>query len=275
MKILVLSDLHNDHVPFEPFVWEPSRNDRRRVDEDADVVVLAGDIDEGVRGLVWARDAFPDKPVIYVAGNHEFYGQYWNKNLKKSREKAAELGIHFLENDALELGGVRFLGCSLWTDFKLFGEDVRHGSIIEARERMNDYVRVKLDRKPGENQDFRWAKSRKLIPQLTMRRHAASAAWLEERLTEGDPAKTVVVTHHAPHRLSIPAEFEKDLLSPGYASDLTRLLGRSAVWIHGHVHNRFDYQVNGTRIVCNPRGYSTQKDGPDNKEFDPALIVEV
>ena len=29
---------------------------------------------------------------------------------------------------------------------------------------------------------------------------------------------------------------------------------RAQLWIHGHTHDSFDYVVNGTRVVCNPRG---------------------
>ena len=90
---------------------------------DADVVILAGDIHHGVRGLTWARKQFPEQEVIYIAGNHEYYGQVWAALLPQFRRKAKELGIHFLDNDAVELAGVRFLGTTLWTDFDLHGID--------------------------------------------------------------------------------------------------------------------------------------------------------
>lgn len=269
VKLLVLSDLHNDIRPFSPEVAG------RRIDEEADVVVLAGDIHEGVQAQIWARQAFPDKEIVMVAGNHEFYGRFWNRNLRKMREKATELGIHFLENDALELFGLRFLGCTLWTDFLLYGEVFRFGSMSDARHRLNDYLRIKLDRKPGENQDWREMRSVKLLPELTRRRHRESAEWLDAQLSQGDPAKTVVVTHHAPHAKSVPAFFAGDPLTPAYASDLSRLLGRSAVWIHGHIHDNADYMCGDTRVLCNPRGYPNAKGNPMNEGFNPSFIVEV
>jgi Icc-related predicted phosphoesterase len=272
MKLLILSDLHNDISSM------PTEIDGRRIDSEADVVVLAGDIHEGVQSPMWAREAFPDKPIVLVAGNHEFYGRYWNRNLRKIREKSEQLGIHFLENDAVEIDGVRFLGCTLWTDFMLFGETMRSTSMATAREKMNDYQRIKLDRKPGENADWREVRSVKLIPELTRRRHRESAEWLDRHLDAGDPAKTVVVTHHAPSDKSIPVQFEGHVLSPVYASNLHQLLGRSALWIHGHIHERCDYMAGDTRVVTNPRGYPLRPGSrakQENARFDPFFTVEI
>lgn len=267
MKILVLSDLHIDIGPF-PVVY-----DGRRIDEEADVIVLAGDIHEGVQAPMWARENFPDKPIIMVAGNHEFYGRMWNRNLRKMREKADDLGIHFLENDSVEIEGVRFLGCTLWTDFDIHGEDVRNESMATARRRMNDYARIKLDRKPGENKDWREFRTISLIPALSQRRHRESVDWLQQQFDQGDPARTVVVTHHAPHPRSVPKDYEYHELTPAYASDMTRLMGNSKVWIHGHIHENADYEVNGTRVVANPRGYTGKI--VDNPAFNPFFTVEI
>ncbi|MFZ5566999.1 MAG: metallophosphoesterase [Pseudomonadota bacterium] len=269
MKLLVLSDLHNEASVMSPFV------DGRRIDTDADVVVLAGDIHEGVQAPIWSRQAFPDKEIILVAGNHEFYGRYWKRNLRKIREKSAQLGIHFLENDAVEIGGIRFLGCTLWTDYCLYGEERRRESMNAAHTLMTDFRLIKLDRKPDENQDWREFRVVKLIPQLTLRRHVQSAAWLDAQLALGDPDKTVVVTHHAPLGMSIPKQFQGDKLSPAYASNLLHLVGRSELWIHGHVHESMDYRYGKTRVVCNPRGYQTPSGEHLNGLFQPVLIVEI
>lgn len=269
MKILVLSDLHIDIGPF-PVVY-----DGRRIDAEADVVVLAGDIHEGVHAPMWAREAFPDKPIIMVAGNHEFYGRYWNRNLRKIREKSVELGIHFLENEAVELFGVRFLGCTLWTDYCLYGEERRRESMREALSLMTDFRRIKLDRKSGENQDWREFRVVKLIPQLTLRRHVQSAVWLDQQLAMGDPDKTVVVTHHPPLGQSIPEYYQGDKLSPAYASNLTQLVGRSKLWVHGHVHDNSDYTYGMTRVICNPRGYPTPSGSLLNELFQPSLVIEI
>lgn len=266
MKLLVLSDLHLAHLSFSAV------HAGHRVDDEADVVVLAGDIDDGVAGFRWARETFPDKPIVYVAGNHEFYGRHWTHHIDAMREAANKYDVDFLEADGIDLGGVRFLGCSLWTDFELFGPDKKSDALRLAKSSMNDYHCIKVSR----TAEFYWVHSKTLIPALTERRHRGSVEWLEKKLEGGaDPAKTVIVTHHAPHPSSIPARFSSDLLSTCYASDLTRLMGKAVLWIHGHMHHSVDYVVNGTRIVANPRGYPHKNGGMENGDFNPALIVEI
>lgn len=270
MKLLLLSDLHLDHQPFSAV-----GSDGRRWDDGADAVMLAGDIDEGLKGLRWARQAFPDKPIVYVAGNHEFYRRDWVRHLRDMRVLAKELDIHFLERDSVEIAGVRFLGCTLWTDFEINGLEQAQACMREAQRCMNDYRLIRFLRSSG-SAEFFWVRSKHIVPALTLRRHRDSVAWLEDALSQGSPERTVVVTHHAPHPRSVPAAYEGDPLTPAYASDLERLMGRSALWVHGHMHESCDYMVRGTRVVCNPRGYShgTPPRG-ENDSFSPGLLIEI
>lgn len=268
MKLLILSDLHLDLAPM------PLEVNARRIDEDADLVILAGDIHEGTAGLHWSRQSFPDKPIVYVAGNHEFYGHTWGGLLVDLRGTAAKLGISFLENDVLNFGGVRFLGCSMWTDFLLDGESRQAGAMQVAQSWLSDYhwIRVgpsDIPLDPGRTHTAR------LDVEMTLQRHQQSVAWLEQELFKGLPQTTVVVTHHGPHPNSVPAQFLGDPLSPAFVSNLERLMGQACLWVHGHVHASMDYQVKGTRIVCNPRGYWLRLDGLENKRFQPAYLVEV
>ena len=265
MKILVLSDLHLTHMPFFAL------HEGVRVDQEADVVVLAGDIDEGVGGFRWARETFPDKPIVMVAGNHEYYEQHWTTHLDSMHEAARKYDIEYLEAQTIDMAGVRFLGATLWTDFALFGSDRKSDVMRLAKNRMMDYQSIKITR----TAEFYWVNSKRLIPELTECRHCGSVEWLEKELEGQDPAKTVIVTHHAPHHNSIPAHFASDPLSAAYASDLTRLMGKAGLWIHGHVHHNLDYTVNGTRVVANPRGYPNQHGSMENAGFKPAFIVEV
>ena len=110
MRVAILSDLH---IEFEPF--EPPPQVRQ-----ADLVILAGDIHNGIAALDWARRTFPGQRLVQVAGNHEFFGGCWQTTLSQLRHAAAALDIHLLENDAVEIDGVQFLGATLWTDFRLF-----------------------------------------------------------------------------------------------------------------------------------------------------------
>ena len=266
MKILVLSDVHLSHRPFAVVI------DGARLDEHADVVVLAGDIDDGLGGFRWAREAFPDKPIVMVAGNHEFYEMRWMRHVDDMREAANIHDIDFLEADGVDLGGVRFLGCTLWTDFELFGAEKKTTAMRVARAQMNDFHCIRLSRYA----EFHWAHSKYLMPELTVLRHQGSVQWLAKKLGKGtDPKKTVVVTHHAPHPNSVPPYFAKDMLSAAYASDLTQLMGKAGLWIHGHMHHSVDYNASGTRIVSNPRGYMHKNGGFENARFNPALLVEI
>jgi Icc-related predicted phosphoesterase len=265
MKMLVYSDLHLDHGPFNPIL-----ENGIRVDEQADLVVLAGDINNGISGIKWGREAFPDKPILYVMGNHEFYGGHWDRTLERARELATEFDVHLLENDSLKVGEVTFLGATLWTDFRLFGED-RFAAFSEARERMNDYRQIKISR----SAEMYWVKSKNLIPDLTSRRHRRSLEWMDSQLDGADPAKTVIISHHAPHLKSIPQEYKEDILSCCYASDLSRYMGKAKLWIHGHVHESVDYHLNGTRVISNPRGYRLRTGKVQNPRFEMQLLVSV
>lgn len=268
MKLLILSDLHLDMAPMT------AERGVLCADQGADLVILAGDIDEGTRGLHWARKTFPDKPIVYVSGNHEFYEHSWGGLLAQMHETAGALDIDFLENQVVEFGGFRFLGCSLWTDFMLDGEQRQPGAMQVAQSWLNDYKWIEVEQQDIPS-DMGWMKPSTLDAELTVRRHKESLAWLEQELSKGKPETTVVVTHHAPHPNSVPAKFLGDPLSPAFVSDLERMMGKSCLWVHGHVHASMDYQVRGTRVVCNPRGYWRSIGGPENKEFRPDWLVEI
>ncbi|MFN9476515.1 metallophosphoesterase [Acidovorax sp.] len=153
MKILVLSALHIEHAPFNPPLESAS---------SADVVVLAGDIYQGVYAVWWARLTFPDKPIVLVAGNHEFYRGHWGKALDAIREAAHVHDVHFLEDAAVMVGDAWFLGATLWTDFEYFGADLRDAAERAARSYLADYRLI-----DG------------CTPQASIDRQMASRAWLE------------------------------------------------------------------------------------------------
>jgi Icc-related predicted phosphoesterase len=266
MKLLIYSDIHLERQQFAP----------GKAANDADVVVLAGDIGEGTNGLIWARRAFPDKPIVMVLGNHEFFGgRDFDSFVDEAQSKASDLDIHLLECGEVTIGEMRFLGTTLWTDFELFSPDA--GDLQQLKQEAQTFIK---DYSPGQIK----AKSLlvnsgecggSLTPEHTIRRHWESRTWLEEALTKGDPAKTVVVTHHCPSLQSIPPQFrigEASKFSPVYASNLDYLWGRSTLWIHGHVHESCDCDMQGTRVVCNPMGYSSRELGPQNPRFTDLLI---
>ncbi|HEX2211318.1 MAG TPA: metallophosphoesterase [Longimicrobium sp.] len=248
MKIHLLSDLHTEFAPFDP---PPT---------DADVVILAGDTSPGTRGIAMAKAWFPDRPVLYVAGNHEYYGEAYPRLDQKLAAAADEAGVHFMQNREVVLDGVRFLGCTLWTDFEVFG--ARHNAMDAARVAMNDFRAIRVD--PAY---------RRFRPDDARAIHQHSLRWLTERLDAPFDGTTVVVTHHAPSLRSIKPPYREHPATPAYASDLEWLLdGRAALWVHGHTHLCVDYEIGGTRVVANQRGY-VPEDPVDG--FDPGKILEV
>jgi len=253
MKLQILSDLHLGVAGMEP---EPT---------DADLIILAGDIARPAAGSDWAKRL--EKPVLYVAGNHEFYGNELQRTIDEFRSRCAGSNVRFLERDELIFGGVRFLGTTLWSDFLLYGEgELRQQAIAEAVRLVYDFKRITIDSDP----------ERVFTPEDCERLFNESCAWLDKKLDEPYAGTTVVVTHFAPSPKSVHARFEGSLLNPCFVSDAEWLMGgeRAKLWIHGHTHNSFDYTVRGTRVICNPRGYVKQGVG-ENAEFDPRMVVVV
>ena len=248
MHVHVLSDLHLEFTPFESRAVE------------ADAVVLAGDVHTGRNGIKWILEAFPNRPVIYVLGNHEFYGQKIPKLTTEIKELAHGTNVHVLENDGVEIGDVTFLGATLWTDFRLQGNPVL--AEVTAQTGMTDFKRIRVT-----------PSYRRFRPVDARRFHAQSLEWLVQKTEEARGRKIVVVTHHAPSPQSVAPQFQTDPLNPAYASDLEPFISTSGavLWIHGHIHHRSDYRVAGTRVLANPRGYPTEPD----TGFDASLVVEV
>jgi Icc-related predicted phosphoesterase len=269
MKLLVLSDLH---LEFSNLLLPAN---------DADVIVLAGDIWKGDNGIHWARATWPNKEIVYVAGNHEFYGKNRLETLAKLRIAARETGVHFLDNKEVVINGVRFLGATLWTDFMLNND--KYFDIFTASNNLNDFRVIHEG-------------SKHFSPMDSIALHEESLVWLTKSLIE-EPyeGKTVVVTHHLPSELSVAPRFKDDSLSACFASRLDHLFGHSELWAHGHTHDNFDYVgyhpssysydedvsanrkviTKGTRVVCNPRGYCRYEGGGENFNFNQNLIVEI
>lgn len=267
MKILVLSDLH---IEFAPFVPDPAAV------EAADVIVLAGDISTGTQAIPWARKTFAGKPIIYIAGNHEFYRHHWTKLLPELRGLATGYGVHFLENDSVTIDGVRFLGCTLWTDFLLFGEAKKPDARREAMTFVNDFSHIKASFRRTDG-----APTYRLTTEHTIKRHHESLTWLKAELASGDPASTVVITHHYPSKRSTAPKWSNDLVSAIFGSNLpTEVLLGAKLWIHGHTHESCNYRIGDSRrsvrVVCNPRGYPLgwHKTEFENAGFQPGLLID-
>jgi predicted phosphodiesterase len=255
MRLWVLSDLHLDVNRRHPLVLP-----RRRPQHDA--VIIAGDICQGIGvGVRFIVEAgLNAKPVIYVAGNHEFYDRDRHAELVAGRAAAAAApNVHLLERDSIVVGGVAFLGCTLWTDYRYAGAAEQARAMLWAAQRLNDHRLI-------ANGARHWT------PQDCLDEHEASRAWLARRLRRRSRHPRIVVTHHAPSRRSVQPKYRDDLLTAAFASDLDGLVGKAAVWVHGHIHGPSDYVLDGSRVVANPRGYvDLREDGA----FDLALVVDI
>jgi len=236
MRIHVLSDLHLEFGP----VAIPAT--------DADVIVLAGDIDLGVLGIEWILDCFPNRTVLYVLGNHEFYRNDLIELRRAIAQLAAGTKVHVLENSMVDIGGYSFLGCTLWTDFSLRG-NAEH-AMINAERLMNDFRLI------TNGEDRQRLRARDLA-----NLHQQSVAWLRSELRKRDPEKTIVITHHAPSSRCEASEHVGGPLSPAFVANLDALIKPSGVplWIHGHTHHNVDFILGRTRIISNQRGYPSQE----------------
>lgn len=242
MKIQIYSDLHLEFAPFEP---TPS---------EADVVILAGDIDIKSRGVGWANDVF-QCPVIYVCGNHEYYGGHIDQTLRKMKE-AAMPHVHVLENEVLILDQTRFLVTTAWTDYSSTGDVIAAKRI--AWEWMNDFSVIRTD-----------ASFRRLRPDDLIAKSTAARAWLTQELEKPFDGNTVVVTHHAPALDHVGDEHPEDLIA-AYANDWPVLLGKADLWVYGHTHVAANFTKCGCHVVSNPRGYPGQNTG-----FNPDFLIEL
>lgn len=261
MRIRLLSDLHLEHSHRHPPFVLP--------DADADVVVLAGDIDNGTRAIDWAEKTFPDRPVLYVPGNHEYYDADMQSAIVELRARAEQSSnVRLLDNAEVILDRVRFLGSTLWTDFDLFGREEMAEAMRQSLHYVVDFRAIRV----GDG---------RLTPQQTVDLHRQAVDFLEAGLARPFAGKTVVITHHAPHPGSVHPRWNGNRVNAAFVSDLTRLMGTPALWMHGHTHDSFDYVVRGTRVLANPMGYRTSGTGAspqvvtENSRFDPALVAEI
>ena len=266
MKIQILSDLHNEFLrsaglaesrgDFNPNVWEgyiPKT--------DADLIVLAGDIDIGCKGVKWAiqESNHLNVPMIYVAGNHEYYNREYYSTLKQMRDTSKGTNVHFLERNEIIIENIRILGATLWTDYNVVpGQDVRQ-VMNECEYALNDHRVIRM---AGQGY-FSTLNARKI--------NHESAKWLEGKLNDDTKMKTLVVTHHGPSILCQHKKYPVSAISGAFHSDLDELVSKADCWIYGHTHSNLDTMVNGCRLISNQPGYPSE----DVDGFDSSKVVEL
>jgi 3',5'-cyclic AMP phosphodiesterase CpdA len=245
MPVLVIADLHLD------FWLQDGRDPFASLDPKLlaflDGLIIAGDMSNKpkVRWPIALKriGRYVDPARIHVLpGNHDFYDHILDGE-DRLAGICAEAGANFLQKSEIVIGDLRFLGCTLWTDFALHG-DPSSGMRV-AQNGMNDYRYIRI----GPNY-------RRIRPSDTAFIHAGHRTWLEEQLSVSFPGRTIVVTHHCPHPGLLGAE-RRDV-GPAYASNLVPLIERfqPEAWLFGHTHEHFaDAQVGRTRVFNVSLGY--------------------
>lgn len=251
MRLRVLSDLHLEYASLDHLP-----------DVESDCVVLAGDIHVGTNGVTWAKETFKNQPVIYVPGNHEYYYGEAEQTLSDMRDAAKGSNVRVLDKEVIEIGGVRFIGATLWTDFNLYSNDPHEEmwAKVEARRGVPDFD-GRIQMKDG-------VEIRAVSPSDTQRWHRESRNWLTDILKVPFSGSTVVISHHAPSSKSIGKMYRNSPCSPAFASNMESLLAEADFWIHGHTHEPVDYWVGQCRVISNPRGY-----GAEVGSFRSALVI--
>lgn len=285
MNIQLLSDLHLESNPYFKATPLPG----------ADVLVLAGDIGSYQAGSLLTRLAIEDfglarfsplpvaqggagwpTPVLFVPGNHEYDGLEFEEADARLREACQRLGIVWLERECVQLQGVRFIGCTLWTDFDALttaassqdqaADSVTLGGQLKMREKAfraaNFYLKKNHALRQGQP----------MLAEAMREESLKSQAWLRQALVRPFDGPTVVVTHFAPSLLSADPRYGLTPGTAGFCNSLDELLPLARLWLHGHLHCPNDYVRHGCRVVANPLGYARkgEQDG-----FRPLLHIAV
>lgn len=277
MKIAICSDLH---LEFGPLKLENPGN--------IDVLVLSGDIIIGelVRRF---RNTDPAKPstspyyaaqyldfvnffkqvsldfprIIWVAGNHEYYGGDFPKEQETLRKFIEQFpNVSFLEKETLDIGDVKFFGATFWTDMNK-SDPITLELVANL---LNDFKTIRMN-----NEGYRAFR-----PMDSVKEHKYTLKVLQEQLDAAKGSKWVVVGHHAPSNMSTHPRFSNHAhMNGAYSSDLSEFIldnPQIRLWTHGHTHCRFDYMIGSTRIVCNPRGYVGYEVPRVGERFDLSVI---
>jgi Icc-related predicted phosphoesterase len=268
MRIKLVSDLHLEFSD----IYIPN-------DKDYDVLILAGDIlvieklelpgsEYGKRFREFLQRVSGDfTHVIYIAGNHEFYGGgRFHQGITDIRNYCQKnfTNVYFLEMETKIIDDVVFVGGTLWTDMNKGDPLTLHG----VRDMMNDYRAIRNDQKGFVP----------LKPLDTVERHRKTLEYFRIVLDQNKDRRCVVVGHHTPSWQSCHEKYRGDFIMNGaYHSSLEDfILDRPQIklWVHGHTHDAFDYMIGDTRIVCNPRGYESYS-GKEDTGWDPNIVLEV
>lgn len=256
MKIRILSDLHldfNNKYPLEL--------------ENKDIfTVIAGDLS----GYSNYRDEWLRNNIhngVFVEGNHIFYNDE-KKTLQKLYSELQEKypltsSISFLQNQYKIVNNIVFVGCTLWTDCRLYGKKY----ILDLPKRMNDYRYGLYDSEDGNDRVF--------TPEDSINEFNKSLKYIEEISDKYSNYKIVVVTHHCPSIRCISKQYRTSDCNQAYASNLESFIynhNNIVLWVCGHSHNSCDFKIDGCRVIMNCRGYVSYN---EDINFDKNKIIYI
>lgn len=270
MKLQLLSDLHLEVQP--QMTFEPTPG--------ADLLVLAGDIGADKPGSLLPGDDFGlarfsplpqfggwPKPVVFVPGNHEYDAQDFDAAHGRLRRLCDRLGIVWLERETALIGGARFIGSTLWTDFDaLVPARATPQQAEQARAKAMRAADFYLTKTGATRQGQPWLAAGLRTQGLTCQQ------WLRSTLERPFDGPTVVVSHFAPSLRSADPRYGVVPGTAGFCNQLDGLLAQAQLWLHGHLHAPSDYVEQGCRVVANPLGYA-HKD--EQRGFRPGLLIDV
>jgi hypothetical protein len=202
--------------------------------------------------------------VLYVLGNHENYHWHLDKTYNDIKS-IIPANITVLENESIEIGGVLFVGATLWTD--LNNNDPV--TLMTVKHALNDYRAIK-------HQYADTGLYQKLIPEHTYHLHKDSLAYIQQTVKQNQNRPVVVITHYAPSHMSIHEKYRGDYhMNGGFVSDLSSVMLDNThidYWVHGHCHDPVDYVIGSTNVISNPRGYIGHE---DTSQFNPNYYFEI
>jgi hypothetical protein len=258
MLIRLASDLHNE------FGWSDYESMIPPMPEDLNTILaVPGDIDVGVQA---ADEFLPEMcsrfdHVLYVLGNHEFYHNELTEVAGEIKSEMSDFpNFTLLDDETTVLRGVRFIGSTLWTNVARRNPT----AMVYVAQGMMDYECIKLN-------------GSRLRVTDTIERHEEAMEFIESVLEVPFSGPTVVLTHHLPSFRSVHPMFRSghaQALNPGFYSDLDHVLKFYDIdyWLHGHTHQTSEYEVGGTKVRMNPRGYG---EVPENRKYNPRFRIEL
>lgn len=264
MKLRTFSDLHTEFSKFKI---------PELPDDLETTLILAGDIGVGKTHRNWMEMICKKfKRVIYILGNHEFYHNEYFNVISQWREIEAEVpNLFFLHNEYVDFDGVRFIGGTLWTDFKNNDPLIMN----HIANRMSDFQIISYPN--DETSPYAHGPYMRFTPSNAFEEHVKAFKFIDKTLNKPFDGKTVIITHHAPSYGSVAEQYrgyDDYETNFGYFTDLDWMLEKYDItyWFHGHMHNSSDYEVGGSRVICNPRGYAPHELNP---EFNSKLVLDI